>query len=68
MILRPLLLARPFLTAESPTKPKITAAMPKRAPPPKTNAPRTPTMPPMRARMPQMFFEVLPPVPEGYCP
>ncbi|MGJ7559105.1 hypothetical protein [Brevibacterium casei] len=60
----PLLLARPFLIAERPMKPKTTAAMPKIRPMPKTKARTTPMMPPMRARMPQMFFEVLPPDPE----
>ncbi|WP_453984194.1 hypothetical protein [Brevibacterium casei] len=64
MIVMPLLLARFFLIAESPMKPKMIAAMPKIAPMPKTKARTTPTMPPMRERMPQMFFEVFPPVPD----
>ncbi|WP_137823931.1 hypothetical protein [Brevibacterium sp. 2SA] len=61
---RPLLFACPFLIAERPMKPKMIAATAKRKPMPNTKPRTTPTMPPMSARMPQMFFEVLLPDPD----
>ena len=68
VIVMPLLLASPFLIAERPTKAKITPATPKRNPIPKKMDRTMPAMPPTSARIPQMFFDLLPPEPAEYDP